>query len=94
MSETKQASTDAGAGQVDRGVRRLSNEALEAARQNTSERIACTVYVAYSNRKAGWCVFTSYEGTLHSDTLAGPFNTREEAEALLGPAAPRALPGA
>lgn len=84
----------AGIGPVERGVRRLSDEALEAARQNTPERIACTVYVAYSDRKAGWCVFQSYEGTLHSDTLAGPFDTREEAEALLGPAAPPALPGA
>lgn len=79
---------------LERGVRRLADDAVEATRRTTPERIACTVFVAYSDRKAGWCVFQSYAGTLQCETLAGPFATREAAEAMLGPAAPKALPGA
>lgn len=61
---------------------------LAFARQCEPERIRCAVFVAYSHRLAGWCVEQSYEGALSSDMLAGPFDTREQAEAMLGPAAP------
>ena len=83
---------DAVAGPLVRGVRRLSDKALALACQNTPERIGRMVYVAFSERKGGWCVFQSYESDLHSNTLAGPFETREQAEALLGFAAPPLLP--
>lgn len=43
-------------------------------------------FVAYSAQLAGWCVFVSRSGGLVSLQDAGPFSTREEAEALLGPA--------
>lgn len=40
-------------------------------------------FVAYSYRKLGWCVLQSAAKAVHSDILAGPFETREEAERIL-----------
>jgi hypothetical protein len=52
------------------------------------------LWAAYSTLHAGWCVWRGVQGAVDSVLVAGPFKTREEAEALLGPAAPTPLQSA
>lgn len=50
------------------------------------------LWAAYSTLHAGWCVWRGVQGAVDSVLVAGPFKTRDEADALLGPALPTALP--
>ena len=43
-----------------------------------------TRWVGWCDARAGWCVYLN-RGGLSASVVAGPFQTREDAEALLGP---------
>ena len=71
--------------QVQRVVRRLSEAQLEVARRDAERPINVSLWAGWCDTRNGWCVYRNYENLLHADLLAGPFDTREEAEAVLGP---------
>ena len=72
-------------------IRRLSDAQFAAARQDASVPLRVNVFACLDEKYGGWCVLRSIENTLHSDLLAGPFDTSEQAEAVLGSGAPQAL---
>lgn len=45
------------------------------------------LWAAFDLNRAGWCVWKAAKGDLIAQFHAGPFDTREQAEALLGPPA-------
>ena len=49
------------------------------------------LFAAYDVRHSGWCVFEQVQPGIVAELYAGPFQTREHAERLLGPQAPEAL---
>lgn len=43
------------------------------------------LWSTYSEEHAGWCVWLQQPGSLAAEIVAGPFQTRKEADDLLGP---------
>lgn len=43
------------------------------------------LFAAFDQARGGWCIFESKQGATASELVAGPFQSREAAEAQLGP---------
>lgn len=56
-----------------------------AARQEAVKSLRVSLWATWCDSRYGWCVYRNDENQLQAQLLAGPFRTREEAEALLGP---------
>jgi len=63
----------------------LSAQMMDAAVRAAAEPLNTIVWVSWCDMRAGWCVFRGWEGHTQACLMAGPFSTREAAEALLGP---------
>lgn len=61
--------------------------------QGTGVQKPVRLFAAFDDNRPGWCVWQSREGDVLAQFHAGPFGTREEAEVLLGPAAPMSKRG-
>jgi hypothetical protein len=58
---------------------------MKLVRQEAEKPLNVSVWAGWCDTRGGWCVYQTYENILCDDLLAGPFDTREEAEAVLGP---------
>lgn len=65
---------------------RLSPEQLLVAQAEAAKPLRVSYWAGWDQARAGWCVYLNYETMLEATLMAGPFNAREEAEAVLGPA--------
>ena len=68
-----------------RPLLRLSPEQLLVAQAEAAKQFRVSYWAGWDDARTGWCVFLNHENMLEATLLAGPFNTRDEAEAVLGP---------
>ena len=63
---------------------RLSPEQFLVVQAEAVKPIRVRYWAGWDDARAGWCVYLNHENMIEATLLAGPFNTREEAEVLLG----------
>ena len=70
---------------LDGMVRRLSDAQLQVARTEAEKPLKVSYWAGWDDARAGWCVCINHENMLGATLVCGPFATREEAEAAMGP---------